>query len=118
MTWVKNTSGSNFSEFRKVTSDGAGNVYIAGSISGEVSLEKSKVTSVGEKDACVAKYDTKGTLMWVIQGGGEEEDGCMSISSDQAGNCYTGGIFTTEGNFGKMKVTGWAQQDVFLSRIK
>ena len=118
MTWVKNTSGDNFSEFRKVTSDGAGNIYVAGSISGEVSLEKTTLTSAGDKDACVAKYDPKGNLLWSLQGGGSDEDGCMSISSDQAGNCYTGGVFNTAASFGKIKVNGWSQQDVFISRIK
>jgi hypothetical protein len=118
MTWVKNTSGDNFSEFRKVTSDGAGNIYVAGSISGDVSLEKTSLTSTGDKDACVAKYDPKGNLLWVLQGGGSEDDECMSISSDPAGNCYTGGLFSSAATFGKMKVNGWAQQDIFISRIK
>jgi hypothetical protein len=118
MSWVKNTNGNNFSEFRKVTSDRVGNIYVAGSISGEVELEKTILTSAGEKDACVAKFDSKGTLLWMIQGGGNEDDGCMAISSDPVGNCYTGGIFSTSASFGKMKVDGWGQQDIFISRIK
>ena len=118
MTWVRGTSGDNFSEFRKVSTDGAGNSYVAGSITGDVKFENTAISSMGDKDACIAKYDNKGTLMYVLQGGGTDDDECMSISTDGTGNCYVGGQFNTSATFGKMKFAGWMQQDVFISRIK
>ncbi|MBI3503187.1 MAG: SBBP repeat-containing protein [Bacteroidetes bacterium] len=116
-SWSRNTSGTAFNEFRKVSSDINGNAYVVGTISGDVLFGTIKMTSAGEKDASIAKYDSKGSLMWVMQGGGENEDEGMCISTDQAGNCYVGGEFTNAATFGR-KFSGWLLQDIFVSRIK
>jgi Beta-propeller repeat len=118
MSWVKSTSGADFSEYRKISMDAAGNSFVAGSISGEVLFNNTTITSAGEKDACVAKYSAKGELMWVLQGGGPEDDESMCITTDATGNSYTAGQFSISATFGKMKVSGWALQDIFVSRVK
>ncbi len=118
LAWVKSSAGADFSEYRKVSTDNAGNSYVAGSISGDVAFANTKITSSGGKDACIAKYDNKGVLMWVLQGGGTDDDECMSISSDPTGVCYVGGQFNNSAAFGKAKMVGWGLQDVFISRIK
>ena len=118
MAWVKSTSGPEYSEYRKVSLDAVGNCYVAGSISGEVTFGTTPFVSAGEKDACVAKYSPKGELMWVLQGGGTEDDESMSITTDASGNTYAAGQFNTSASFGKMKVAGWALQDIFVARIK
>lgn len=118
MTWVKSTSGPDFSEYRKVSMDAAGNSFVAGSISGEVLFDNTTITPAGEKDACVAKYGPKGELMWVLQGGGIENDESMSISTDASGNSYVAGQFNTSATFGRMKASGWSLQDIFVSKIK
>ena len=118
MAWVKSTAGTDFSEYRKVSTDANGNCYVAGSIEGDVSFNNTKVSSFGGKDACVVKYDNKGNLMWVLQGGGTDDDEAMSISSDATGVCYVGGQFNNSATFGRAKVNGWALQDIFISRIK
>ncbi len=116
--WVKSTSGPEFSEYRKVSMDAAGNSYVAGSISGEVMFGNTKITSAGNKDACIAKYSSKGELMWVTQGGGTENDECMTISTDATGNCYTAGQFINSASFGNVKSSGCMFQDIFISSIK
>lgn len=116
--WTKSTSGSSINEFKHVALDAAGNSYVVGSISDKVTFGSLELTSFGEKDICIAKYDSKGTLMWVLQAGGEEKDEGLTLSSDQAGNCYVGGTFNTNATFGKMKFSGWGASDIFISRIK
>jgi hypothetical protein len=118
LSWARGTSGSSTNEFRQVSIDAKGNCYIVGSISDKVKFGSIELTSAGAKDVCIAKYDPKGTLMWVLQGGGEENDEGVTISSDQAGNCYVGGLFNTNAAFGRMKFSGWGMQDIFISRIK
>lgn len=118
LSWVKSTSGDDFSEYRKISLDAAGNSFVAGSISGDVMFNNTKITSAGGKDACVAKYSSKGELMWVLQGGGTEDDESMSIATDAQGNSYAAGQFNTSAAFGRMKVAGWMLQDVFISRVK
>lgn len=118
LSWVRSTSGPEFNEYRKVSMDNAGNSYIAGSISGEVMFGNSKFTSAGGKDACIAKYNAKGELMWVLQGGGADDDGCMTIATDATGNTFTAGQFNTSAAFGRIKVAGWMLHDIFISRVK
>ena len=118
IVWTRSTNGSNLNEFRKVSTDAAGNCYAAGSITNNVLFGNISMTSSGGKDACVAKYDTKGNLMWVLQAGGEEEDEAMCVSSDAAGNCFAVGQFTSSATFGRPKFSGWGAQDIFISRIK
>ncbi len=116
--WVKGTNGSGTNEFKKVSTDANSNCYVAGTISNTVSFGKIELTSAGGKDACVAKYDPKGTLMWVLQGGGPDDDEGMNIAADKAGNCYFGGEYNTSASFGRLKFSGWNLQDIFISRIK
>ncbi|TND00060.1 MAG: hypothetical protein FD123_4408, partial [Bacteroidetes bacterium] len=116
--WAKTTTGESLNEYHKVATDGSGNCYVAGSISGEVKFGTVPLTSTGRKDACIVKYDNKGTLMWALQGGGIEDDESMSISSDAAGNCFVAGEFSQSSTFGRLKFSGWALSDVFISRIK
>ncbi len=118
LSWVENSHGANFTEFRKVSLDGNGNSYVAGFMSGDVEFGKTKFSTTGDKDLCLAKYDSKGELMWVLQGGGSENDEGMCVVADQAGICYVAGQFNTAATFGRVKVSGWQWQDIFLSRIK
>ncbi|MBI4930778.1 MAG: SBBP repeat-containing protein [Bacteroidetes bacterium] len=118
LAWTRGTNGTGLNEYRKVSTDAAGNCYVAAAISQDVLFGSINITSAGGKDACIVKYDQKGSLMWVLQGGGTEDDEGMTISSDQAGNCYVGGEFNTNGEFGRLKFSGWGLQDIFISRIK
>jgi hypothetical protein len=118
MLWSRNTNGSNLNEYRKVSADAEGNCYVTGSITEDVLFGRINIKSAGGKDACIVKYDSNGSLMWVLQGGGTKDDEGTVISSDAAGNCYVGGIFNAYASFGRLNFSGWLQQDIFISRIK
>jgi len=105
-------------EFRKVSADNQGNCYVAGTISGMVLFGSLSFSSAGGKDVCLAKYDFKGSLMWVLQGGGANDDEGVTLSSDGAGNCFLAGQFIESASFGRAQVAGNKMQDVFISRIK
>ena len=117
-SWSKVTSGSRLNQYRKVSADAGNNCYVTGSVSGDVLFGTIPITSAGGKDACIVKYDSKGILMWVLQGGGTEDDEGVAIASDAAGNCFVGGQFDTNAAFGRLKFSGWGVQDIFISRIK
>lgn len=118
LSWTKNTNGDEMNNFTKVSTDAAGNCYISGSISGEVMFGNLSLKSNGGKDACVVKYDAKGVLMWVLQGGGEGDDEALCVTSDAAGVCYVTGEFSSSAVFGRMKFPGWGFRDIFVSKIK
>ncbi len=69
-----------------VTTDAAGNVYVAGSTFGRFAGQ----TSTGHSDPYVRKYDAAGTALWTQQWGGAGGE-ALAITADAAGNVYVAG---------------------------
>lgn len=73
-----------------VTTDGLGNVYLAGDTKGSLAA-----VSSGDTDAFVIKYDQNGNILWGRQFGTPQYDDVWGIRSDAAGNYIVG---ETEGS--------------------
>ncbi|WP_146136498.1 SBBP repeat-containing protein [Aphanothece hegewaldii] len=99
------TPGDDFA--RSITSDGAGNLYIAGETKG--SLENN--TTQDNSDAFIAKYANDGSLLWTRQLGTASDDTTRSIKSDGAGNLYI--AVNTKGSLGG---TNQGLTDVFVAK--
>lgn len=69
-----------------VTTDGAGNVYLAGSTGGSLCGDNH-----GETDAWLAKYDADGNRLWIRQPGTAGYDSAVGVAADRAGNVYVVG---------------------------
>ncbi len=50
-------------------------------------------TSIGDRDAYVARYDANGTLLWARQLGGDGVHMGLDVAVDDAGNSAVGGMF-------------------------
>lgn len=118
LSWYKNTEGNSQTQYKKISVDGNGNCFVAGEFNGEIKIGTSTLKSAGRMDACIVKYDSRGTLLYALQGGGEEDDDCNCICVDQAGNCFIAGNFNTVANFGRLRFNGWNLTDVYVSRLK
>jgi len=81
--------------------DGLGDIYVTGSFSGEINFNETKLTSKGELDSFLAKYDANGKLIWVRQAGGKN---CFcesyAIAADKKGRIYITGNFVGKAAFG------------------
>jgi hypothetical protein len=67
----------------------------------------------------IAKYDVAGTLLWVRQAGGTNDDGGSSVAADPAGNCYVTGAFSGVASFGPTNLVGStapASSDIFVAK--
>ncbi len=95
------SSGGEYAD--AVTLDGAGNVYVAGTM------------HIGgiNSDAFVRKYDPNGQVLWARQIGSSDNDWDVSrdLTVDALGNVYLVG--TTDGSFGQPSAGGL---DVFLCK--
>src|SRR5262245_3168745 len=78
------------SEAQGVTVDPAGNIYIAGFVTGTLPGQ----TSAGSTDAFVRKYDSAGNVLWTRQFGSPSFDSASRIAADQAGNVAVVGTTT------------------------
>jgi hypothetical protein len=90
-----------------VTTDAAGNVYVAGTFRAPVDFDPgpSVVNLPGfgdtnhRDDTFIAKYTSAGALVWARQLGGFANDTVKAIAVDVAGNVYTTGTFEGQADF-------------------
>ncbi|WP_457065612.1 hypothetical protein [Hymenobacter sp. UYAg731] len=76
----------------KMAVDAAGNSYVAGGFSGNLTLGSTTLSSQAG-DGFIAKRDSAGTWLWVRQIGGSGNDGAGSVGLDATGRVYLAGEF-------------------------
>jgi gliding motility-associated-like protein len=100
--WV-NRIGSNQNEggdflFGSLDLDSLGNIYVAGSIGNNATFTSTVGTSLlvstaGDLDGFLAKYDNNGIRQWVVRQGGAQKDETHSVKLDSDGYLYVVGGF-------------------------
>ncbi len=80
-----------------IAADGAGNSYVTRAVQrhttfGAGEANQTTLTSAGDFDLFVARYDANGALVWASDAGGTGfEDRSLAIATDGAGNSYITG---------------------------
>lgn len=92
LQWVRQFGTAAHDAADAVTTDAAGNIYVAGVTRGVLPTQ----TSAGNGDAFVARYDPSGGSVWVRQFGTTGEDGILAAATDAAGNLYLAGFIGGE----------------------
>ena len=92
-----------------ISADAEGNTYITGSFTGTFSFPtlpaQTLLTSEGDADIFIAKYDASGNVLWAKRAGGSKVDAANSLKYDGFGNIYVVGSFTESANFGNIILT-------------
>lgn len=113
--WDVRIEGSGLARANSVGVDEAGNLYLAGWISGALPGQ----TQVGETDAFLRKYDRNGVEVWTQQFGTDDEDRAEGIDVDGEGNLYvagwTRGRFPGHASLGERDIL--VRTDAFVSRF-
>ncbi|OQY27989.1 MAG: hypothetical protein B6244_08575 [Candidatus Cloacimonetes bacterium 4572_55] len=100
--WARQISGPEGANGNKIAVDSAGNIYVIGSFKGSISSGSSRdvtLTSSGNYDAVIAKYNPSGELQWAQKAGGIARDLGNDIAVDDAGNAYIVGTFDESMSF-------------------
>src|SRR2546427_6466138 len=103
--WAAKIGGGLDQGGSSIAVDAAGNSYVAGVFLGTATFGTTSLTSHGEEDAFLAKYDASGNLLWAKRGGGSYEDFIFGNAVDGAGNCYVSGAFDGQATFGNITLT-------------
>jgi len=115
--WVKTAGGLNSDKALSVATDNAGNIAITGFFYSSADFDGQSITSAGQQDVFIAKYNSSGTLLWVTSAGGTGSDAGNSIAFDNAGNVIVTGEFTGTCSFGSISLTSFANSlDVFTAK--
>lgn len=107
---VRGDSASGFVYGRGIATDNQGNVYVAGRFSDTATFgdTNSPITSYGDSDAFLAKYNNQGRLQWAIKFGGTGFDEANGVAVDTNGNVYIAGRFGGPATFGSITLTNLA----------
>ncbi len=89
--------------------DAAGNLYVAGTFTGSLTVGSTTLTSTGgssDSDVFLVKYDSQGTVMWARGAGGTDGDEGDAVAVNAAGQVAVGGSSNSATlTFGSQTVT-------------
>ncbi|MDH5270139.1 MAG: T9SS type A sorting domain-containing protein, partial [Candidatus Krumholzibacteria bacterium] len=111
--------GSSFGndEGHGIAVDGAGNVIVGGEFGNTVNYGGFHLTSNGDSDIFLAKYDTFGTLDWAQSFGGLGWDSMEEVAAAASNNdIYLTGHFPNSIDLGGGALVSAGSEDIFLAR--
>ncbi len=99
-TWSKRFGGPSLDEGTAVAVDGFGAVVVTGYFIGTVDFGGGMLTSAGNRDIFIVKFDASGNHLWSKRFGDAGDDQGNSVAFDAAGNVFVTGKFFGTVNFG------------------
>lgn len=100
-----------------MATDGSGNSMIVGRFEGTLDVGDTTLTSAGNSDILLAKYNNQGSLLWAVRAGGTSSDEGLDIATDAAGNSIITGYFRSQADFGDTTLTGTSLlNDIFIAK--
>ncbi|MBK9526130.1 MAG: SBBP repeat-containing protein [Bacteroidetes bacterium] len=115
LTWIKsNCCGT--SEYDGIAIDENGFVYTTGYFEGSVTIGNTTLTSSGNADILIVKYDPSGNIIWAKKAGGPYEDMANGISLDSINHMlYITGQLDDHGYFDAHYAGAAGNRDVFIA---
>ncbi|UOK42815.1 MULTISPECIES: T9SS type A sorting domain-containing protein [Flavobacterium] len=121
--WAKAMGGASQDLAYSLVINSGGEVYVAGSFEGTSDFDPSaatnNITSAGNNDIFIAKYDTNGNCLWAKAMGGTSRDEAMAIALDGSGQIHITG-YTGGGDFDpSVAVTNLSptgETDIFIAK--
>ncbi len=99
-----------------VATDAAGNVYVSGDYSGQISFGGGAANQLvsGNSNVFLYKFSATGTPAWARQGGGTNGDFNYDLAADAAGNTYLTGSMRGTAVFGNVTLnTANTDEDIY-----
>jgi hypothetical protein len=114
--WAARFGDGNDQTARAVASDGEGGVYVTGDFAGELDLGAGPMTSVGDRDIFLARFDGDGQVLWNQRfGDGANQSVYLDLAPTPDGVILAGEIVGTV-DFGGGPVTA-DEDDAFATRF-
>ena len=123
--WAVGFGGIGSDYGRAIAVDGSGNVLVTGNFQVTVDFDpgagSSNLSSAGDQDVFISKFDPAGAFVWAKGFGGTGYDVPQSISVDSSGNAHITGAFNGSFDFnpgaGTSILASAGDDDAFVSKI-
>ncbi|HYV92883.1 MAG TPA: T9SS type A sorting domain-containing protein [Chitinophagales bacterium] len=116
--WAKSAGGTSNDGAIAITTDASGNIIATGSFYGTITFGSTTLSSAGEADIFIVKYDTAGNVTWANSAGGIGYDSPSSITADASGNIIAAGDFASSTlTFGSTTLTNAGGYDMFVAKL-
>ncbi len=114
LIWANQLGGDQDDLGTSIGVDLQGSCYVTGNFSGNAFFGDDQLTSVGDIDLFVARFDTDGKQNWLTQAGDAGKTRATSLSVDPQGNCFVTGYFDQSVTFGANLLEKAHFYDLFL----
>jgi hypothetical protein len=114
MLWLKQGGGAYDDVAWGIAIDAAGNSYITGEFNAYATFGAQALTTAGQADVFVVKYDPLGTEMWASRLGGNIIDRARGIATNGTAVAITG-QYSGQVTIGSHTVTAADSSDVFIA---
>ncbi len=118
--WAKCADGSNSDRGEGIAVDASGNCYVTGEFGGKIAFGSVELSSNGDYDIYVVKYDSSGNVVWAKSTTGDKSDYGNEIAVDGSGNCYIAGYFLSSPiTFGYFTLphSGTSTTDMYIAKL-
>ena len=127
LVWAKSMGDFRYQAGYAITLDSAKNIFITGIFFGSLDFDPgpgvTTLSSAGNEDVFICKFDNNGNFNWVKRIGGITNDFCHAIVLDKAGNIYINGYFDGTSDFdpgpGVFNITsnGSISTDIYICKL-
>ena len=115
--WAQRAGGASGDGADAIAVDGAGNALVTGGFQGTAEFGDITLTSAGDADTFVAKYDAGGDVVWAKRAGGfAGDDTGLAVAVDGSGNALVTGEFRVSAEFGDTTLTNAGGDDAFVAK--
>jgi hypothetical protein len=115
LDWIRSNCCDS-SDYDAVAVDEYGNIYAAGIFYNSATLGSTNLTSSGDADILIVKYDPSGNILWAKKAGGPYDDEGLGITVDTLNDIvYVTGQLDDHGYFDSRYAGAAGNRDVFIA---
>lgn len=115
--WVKQFGGSGSENMRSICYDrNSDRIYWAGCFQNTMAMGSTNLTSSGQYDIFVSKFDSDGNNIWAKRAGGVNYDFANCTAVDDLGNVFISGYCMETSSFGNVNVVSAGQGDAYVAK--
>ncbi len=117
LIWVKQFGGNGTESMRSLCFDRVSKkIYWAGSFQNSMTMGSNILTSSGQMDIFVSKFDVSGNNIWAKKAGGTAYEYANATAVDAQGSVYISGYCMTTATFGNVNVISNGQGDIYIAK--